>query len=136
MAQRRRMEQRRQRRLQHIGRRQPLSHRQDTVDLNNNNVTVAPEIDRMAILKAFGVPAFNAYERQLQFEKQMSAKTNKQQEYNFELMRLRETVPRTAGTEASDLTIINEAVSLICDLEAQLLQKLKCQKLPFLTVQH
>ena len=138
LAQRRRLEQRRQRRLQTLARRQPLAHRQDTVDMNNNTITAAPELDRMAILKAFGVPAFDGYEKHQKYEKPTDSdrSSNKKQELKFEFMRLRETVPTTAGTNASDLTVINEAISLICDLEAQLIQKLKCQNLPMLTVQH
>lgn len=43
-----------------------------------------------------------------------------------EFLRLRESVPSIAGNEVSDITIINEAISLICDLEAQLIKKLCC----------
>lgn len=49
-----------------------------------------------------------------------------------ELIRLRDSVPSIAGSNASDLTIINEAISLICDLESQLIRKFKCQTLPVL----
>ncbi|KAI2795965.1 hypothetical protein RDWZM_004622 [Blomia tropicalis] len=48
-----------------------------------------------------------------------------------EFIRLRDTVPSIAGSNVSDLTIINEAISLICDLESQLIRKLKStQNLP------
>lgn len=46
-----------------------------------------------------------------------------------EFVRLRDSVPSIAGSNVSDLTIINEAISLICDLESQLIRKLKCQNL-------
>lgn len=44
-----------------------------------------------------------------------------------EFLRLRESVPSIAGHHVSDLTIINEAISFICDLETKLLHKLHCQ---------
>lgn len=44
---------------------------------------------------------------------------------NRELTRLRDLVPSVAHSEASDLTIINEAISLICDLESQVLERLQ-----------
>lgn len=44
-----------------------------------------------------------------------------------EFLRLRDSVPSIAGHHVSDLTIINEAISLICDLETKLLNKLHCQ---------
>ncbi|KAH9424957.1 hypothetical protein DERP_009180 [Dermatophagoides pteronyssinus] len=53
-----------------------------------------------------------------------------------EFLRLRDSVPSIAGqSNVTDLTIINEAISLICDLESQLLNKLCCQSLPELRQQ-
>lgn len=49
---------------------------------------------------------------------------------NRELTRLRDLVPSVAHSEASDLTIINEAISLICDLESKVFERLQNASLP------
>lgn len=110
-------------------------------------------LDRVAILKAFAasqasgnlsmpsdtIPSITGGQSS-RFEKPTSYREARRRQLRpaslsdpaieQEFIRLRDTVPSIAGSSVSDLTIINEAISLICDLETQLLRKLKCAKLP------
>ncbi|KAH9398000.1 hypothetical protein TYRP_019374 [Tyrophagus putrescentiae] len=120
------------------------------------------QLDRVAILKAFAsvsqaeqhsnsgasitssssVAPSSAANRTSRYEKPTSYREARRRQLRpvslsdpaieQELIRLRDSVPSIAGSNASDLTIINEAISLICDLESQLIRKLKCQTLPVL----
>lgn len=111
-------------------------------------------LDRVAILKAFAAVSQSSESnsnlstvsspanRPSRYEKPTSYREARRRQLRpvslsdpaieHELMRLRDSVPSIAGSNASDLTIINEAISLICDLESQLIRKFKCQTLPVL----
>lgn len=113
-------------------------------------------LDRVAILKAFAAvnqasesnsssnssSSNNPANRTSRYEKPTSYREARRRQLRpvslsdpaieQELIRLRDSVPSIAGSNASDLTIINEAISLICDLESQLIRKFKCQTLPVL----
>ena len=110
-------------------------------------------LDRVAILKAFTssnasqIPdstmsplcsnqtstqrSSSKYEKPSTFREARKARKHGTHRYEpaiqQEFIRLRDTVPSIAGSNVSDLTIINEAISLICDLETQLLHKLRRQ---------
>lgn len=128
------------------------------VDVNNNSSSApsnilrasnsqnGPVLDRMAIMKAFASQLADPtslcgvappVEKASKYEKPTSArearrarKARYEPAVQQEFIRLRDTVPSIAGSNASDLTIINEAISLICDLEYQLIHKLQNQVPP------
>ena len=131
------------------------------ISASTSNISDPILLDRMAILKAFAPPTTtnttgttttirNGSRSSSKFEKPTTAREarrrSKQRRHRQpavydpaveeEFLRLRDSVPSIAGqSNVTDLTIINEAISLICDLESQLLHKICYQSLPELRQQ-